>query len=147
MLKLSEYLAVAVAATIKFVGGPIAGVAFNLKWWETTLFSAIGMMITVILVIYGGGFLGNLIQKFRSEKPRKISSKTTRIGVKVKSKLGLWGIALLTPFIFTPIVGSFLALNFRFKKSEIVWKMLLCALFAGFIQTCFFYFMKIWFLQ
>ena len=109
MLKLSEYLAVAVAATIKFVGGPIAGVAFNLKWWETTLFSAIGMMITVILVIYGGGFLGNLIQKFRSEKPRKIFSKTTRIGVKVKSKLGLWGIALLTPFIFTPIVGSFLA--------------------------------------
>lgn len=57
MLKLAEYITVAIAATLKFVGGPIAGAAMQLKWWETTISSAAGLMITVFSVIYGGEIL------------------------------------------------------------------------------------------
>ena len=142
MLKISEYIAVAFAATIKFVGGPLAGVAFKLTWWETTIFSAIGMMVTVFLVVYGGDILSNLIKRFRGKKPKKIFTRTTRMAVRVKLKLGLWGIAILTPFIFTPILGSFLALHFRFNKVEILWKMFVCALFAGFVQFLAFFYLK-----
>ena len=145
MLRISEYLAVALAATIKFVGGPLAGVALKLSWWETSIFSSLGMMFTVFLVVYGGDIITKLIARFRGHKPKKIFSRTTRIAIRVKKNLGLWGIALLTPFIFTPILGSFLALHFRFNKVEILWKMLLCALFAGAVQTWFFYFVKSWF--
>jgi hypothetical protein len=102
-------------------------------------------MFTVFLVVYGGDIITKLIARFRGHKPKKIFSRTTRIAIRVKKKLGLWGIALLTPFIFTPILGSFLALHFRFNKVEILWKMLLCGLFAGAIQTWFFYFVKSWF--
>lgn len=145
MLRLSEYLAILLASTIKFVGGLLAGVAFKLSWWETSIFSTLGMMITVTLVIYGGEIVAKFLARFGSKKPKRKFTKVTRIAIKVKSSLGLWGIALLTPFIFTPILGSFLALHFRFNKVEILWKMFLCGLFAGAVQTWFFYFVKSWF--
>ena len=138
MLKLAEYITVAIAATLKFVGGPIAGAAMQLKWWETTISSAAGLMITVFSVIYGGEILKKIVRTFRKDKPRKIFNKANRLAVKVKNKLGLWGIAVLTPFIFTPLVGSYLAMSFRFRKVEILWKMLISGLFAGLVQTLFF---------
>lgn len=142
MIRITEYIAVAFASTLKFVGGPIAGLALNLAWWETSLFSAIGMMLTVFLVIYGGGFLKKIVKTFKKNKPSKIFTRSNRTAVKVKTKLGLWGIAFLTPFIFTPILGSYLALSFRFNKVEIIWKMFVCGLVAGTIQTLFFYFFR-----
>ncbi|MBK9511937.1 MAG: hypothetical protein IPO04_22170 [Cytophagaceae bacterium] len=138
MLRLAEYITVAIAATLKFVGGPIAGAALQLKWWETTLSSAIGLMITVFTVIYGGEIIKKIVKSFRKDKPRRIFTKPNRLAIKVKNKLGLWGIAILTPFIFTPLLGSYLALSFRFNKVEIMWKMLISGLFAGLIQTLFF---------
>lgn len=135
MLKFSEYLAVAFAATLKFVGGPLAGVAFKLSWWETALCSAFGMMVTVVSVIYGGHALMIVLNYLNRGKKRKVFSKTKRFAVKVKVKLGLWGVAILTPFLFTPILGSFIALHFKYKKRDIFWTMLACALFAGVVQT------------
>jgi hypothetical protein len=142
MLKISKYLAIAMASTIKFVGGPLAGVGLMLSWWETAIFSTVGLMFTVVLVIYGGDLLEKWILKFRGNKPKKVFSRTTRMGIKVKTKLGLWGIAFLTPLIFTPIVGSFLSLSFRFDKTEILYKMLICGLFWGAVQTLFFMYVK-----
>ena len=138
MLRLAEYITVAIAATLKFVGGPIAGATLQLKWWETTLSSAIGLMITVFTVIYGVEIIKKIVKSFRKDKPRRIFTKPNRLAIKVKNKLGLWGIAILTPFIFTPLLGSYLALSFRFNKVEIMWKMLISGLFAGLIQTLFF---------
>lgn len=154
----SEYIAVALASTFKFVGGPVAGIAMGLSWLETTLCSAAGMMFTVFLITYGS----NLLKRFRwfsrfvhnlrntawvkrLTRPRKIFSKTTRLAVKVKSRLGLWGVAFLTPFLFTPILGTFIALSFRFPRREILQKMLVCGLLAGFLQTLAVYYIKVLF--
>jgi hypothetical protein len=136
MWRFSKYLAVISASTIKFVGGPLAGIAMSLKWWETAICSAAGMMITVTVIVYGGNVLSLLkIGSFKSKKPKKIFTKTTRLGIKVKSSLGLWGISFLTPLLFTPIVGSFLAISFKYPKFEIFSKMLVCGLFWGVIQA------------
>lgn len=150
----SEYIAVALASTFKFVGGPVAGMAMGLSWLETTVCSTAGMMLTVFLITYGSSLLKRFstfrwfrhISTFfkgmsrlqwvkRLFGPRKLFSKTTRLAVKVKSSLGLWGVAFLTPFLFTPILGTFIALSFRFPKREILQKMLVCGLVAGFLQT------------
>lgn len=139
---ISEYIAVALASTIKFVGGPIAGVALGLSWTETAVSSAIGMMITVAFITFGSSVLGNLSSRFYKNKPKRIFTKTTRLAVKVKKKLGLWGVAFLTPFLFTPILGTFIALSFRYSKWEIIQKMLVCALVAGFLQTLAFHYVK-----
>lgn len=158
---ISEYIAVALASTFKFVGGPVAGIAMGLSWLETTLCSAAGMMVTVFLITYGS----NLLKRFSSFrwlinfirglgsfgwvkrlfKPRKIFSRTTRLAVTVKSRLGLWGVAFLTPFLFTPILGTFIALSFRFPKREILEKMLVCGLVAGFLQTVAIHYLKVLF--
>lgn len=160
----SEYIAVALASTFKFVGGPVAGIAMGLSWLETTLCSAAGMMLTVFLITYGSnllkrvssfawfqqmiGFMRNLGISSRVKKlfkPRKIFSRTTRLAVRVKSRLGLWGVAFLTPFLFTPILGTFIALSFRFPKREILQKMLVCGLLAGFLQTVAIHYIKVLF--
>lgn len=134
-----SYVKVAAASTIKFFGGPILGRIENLSWWETAISSTFGLMFTVIIVIYAGEYLQQLLLnvkwKIGKERPRKVFSRTTRTGIKVKNKLGLWGIAFLTPLIFTPIVGSFLSLAFRFPKPQILIKMFICGLFWGAIQA------------
>lgn len=142
---MTEYIAVALASTFKFVGGPVAGISLGLSLLETTLCSAAGMMLTVFLITYGNTWGRTLLNSslfarwrgsaWLAPKERKRFTRMNRLGVKVKSKLGLWGLALLTPFLFTPILGTFLALRFRFPKNEILQKMLICGLVAGFIQT------------
>lgn len=159
----SEYIAVALASTFKFVGGPVAGMAMGLSLLETTLCSAAGMMLTVFLITYGSNLLKRLssfrwfinfirslsslswVKKIFGKKPRKVFSKTTRLAVTVKSRLGLWGVAFLTPFLFTPILGTFIALSFRFPKREILEKMLVCGLVAGFLQTVAIHYIKVLF--
>jgi hypothetical protein len=89
-----------------------------------------------------GPYLIKLLAFFRPKSKKKIFSKTTRYAVKVKSSLGLWGVALLTPFLFTPILGSFLALAFKYKKSEIIVKMAICGILAGYIQTAALFYLK-----
>ncbi len=155
---IAEYLAVALASTFKFVGGPVAGISLGLSLLETTLCSAAGMMLTVFLITYGNSWGRKLFHsplfrgwrqsrwgKRMAPKERKRFTRMNRLGVKVKSKLGLWGLALLTPFLFTPILGTFLAIRFRFPKREILQKMLICGLVAGFIQTVAIHYLRLLF--
>jgi hypothetical protein len=136
------YLGIAFAATIKFVGGPLAGLALKANWHFIAIFSTVGLMISVTGVLYFGPYILKLIDWFKKNKKKTIFSKTSRYAVKVKNKLGLWGIALLTPFLFTPIVGSFIALSFKYSKTEILWKMALCGIFAGYVQTVLLFYLK-----
>ena len=155
---ISEYIAVALASAFKFVGGPLAGMAMGLTWLETTVCSTVGMMLTVLLITYGSSLFRRLsalrgfprvkgwahAPKWFFKSPKQFS-KTTRLAVKVKNRLGLWGVAFLTPFLFTPVLGTFIALSFRFPKHEIVQKMLVCGLLAGFLQTMVIHYLKVLF--
>jgi hypothetical protein len=60
----------------------------------------------------------------------------------VRQKLGLWGIAFLTPAIFTPPIGVILSLAFRYDLKEILLKMFVSALIWGVILVFFFYYLK-----
>ncbi len=142
MSTILEYITVALASTIKFVGGPLAGLAFGMNWLETAVSSAMGMMFTVLIITYSSSFVEKIYNKLFKKKSRKVFSRSTRFAIRVKQKLGLWGVAFLTPFLFTPILGTFLALSFRYPKSEIVQKMLVCGLIAGLLQTIAFQLVK-----
>jgi hypothetical protein len=71
-----KYLSVALASTLKFFGGPIAGVMLKLTWIETALCSAVGMMFTVFVLTYLGGAIRNLIQKNRKTPPKNLPRPT-----------------------------------------------------------------------
>ncbi len=139
---LSKYMAVITATMIKFLGGPLTGIALKLTWYETAICSAIGMMLTVLIIVFAGGQVRKFSDKFGGNKKKKKFTRTNRIAIRVKAGLGLWGIAILTPLLFTPIGGSVLSVAFKYQPAEIIWKMAVSALASGVLQSLFFFFVK-----
>ncbi|GAB3687492.1 hypothetical protein GCM10027592_01080 [Spirosoma flavus] len=137
-MPITKYISVIIASTIKFVGGPLSGVALGLTWLETAIFTTIGMMVSVVIVIYAGAALQVLIQKYRSTPPKRFTRRT-RLAIKIWKRAGLAGIAFLTPLILTPIGGTILAISFRVKRGEIILYMLVSAAFWAIIQSIAFY--------
>ncbi len=127
---LLKYLSVALASTLKFFGGPITGVILHVGWLETALFSALGMMFSVVILTYAGNGFQQLLQKRRKSPPKKFS-KTNRIAVKVWKKFGIIGIAFLTPPLFTPLFGPLLAVAFRVPRNSIFLWMTISAIVWG----------------
>jgi uncharacterized membrane protein len=115
---LLKYLSVALASTLKFFGGPIAGVVLKLSWIETAICSMIGMMFTVFVLTYVGKGIQSLSKKYRKSKSRKFT-KTNRIAVNIWKRFGIIGIAFLTPPLFTPIFGPILAVAFKVPRAAI----------------------------
>ncbi|MBD2700050.1 hypothetical protein IC229_05345 [Spirosoma sp. BT702] len=137
-MPIAKYLSVIIASTLKFVGGPLSGVALGLSWLETAIFTTIGMMVSVVVVIYAGAALQLLIQRYRSTPPKRFT-KRTRLAIKIWKRAGLAGIAFLTPLLLTPIGGTILAISFRVKPGQIMLYMLVSAVFWAVVQSIVFY--------
>jgi hypothetical protein len=119
---------------IKFFGGPIAGFISGVPFRETVILSAIGMMLAVI----GTTIFATTIKKFLENRPntkKRIFTKSSRFAVKIWNKLGLFGIALLTPVLFTPIGGTLMALSFKINIYKMFGYMFIAAIFWGIIVT------------
>ena len=142
-MNFAKYISVIAISMLKFAGGPLTGLALKLAWVETAICSIIGMMITVLLIIFSSDFIQKLWTRFfpKKEKVRKFT-KLNRLAIKTRRKFGLVGIALLTPILFTPIGGTALAMAFRYEKREIILQMLISAAAWAIVQTLFFYFLK-----
>ncbi|MGV3559928.1 hypothetical protein [Larkinella arboricola] len=133
-MEIAKYLSVLVASMVKFIGGPVTGVAVGLSWVETWLFTAAGMMASVVLVTYAGAALRTLWNRYRPSAPRRFTART-RLAVRVWKRSGMVGIAFLTPLLLTPIGGTILAVSFRVSRSLIFSYMLISALFWGVVFT------------
>lgn len=143
-MSFAKYSTVLFASMLKFLGGPLAGLALKLSWYETVICTILGMMLTVSLVIFLRTTITRLLKTigFRQDKPRKRFTKTSRLAIKIRSRFGLMGIAFLTPLLFSPAGGTILALAFRYSRNEILLNMFLSAVGWGFVQTLFFYYLK-----
>ncbi len=128
----ARYVSVALASMLKFVGGPLAGLALRLSWPETALCSVAGMMASVLLVVFAGSALARVQARYRKTPARRFS-KRTRLAVRIWQRAGLAGIALLTPILLTPIGGTALAVSFRVPVGRILLAMLLSGIFWGII--------------
>ncbi|MFA7471543.1 MAG: hypothetical protein WCY86_01450 [Spirosomataceae bacterium] len=131
---MGKYFAVAIASTLKYLGGTFTGLALGLHWIETAICSTIGMMMTVVVINYAGTLLRDLLSRIRRKKPRKFT-RFNRLAVKVWRIFGTKGIALLTPALFTPPLGSALLVAFRAPRvGSFLW-MLISGLIWGIIFT------------
>jgi len=120
----AKYISVALAAALKFVAGPVAGLALGLSWVETAACSVVGLMGSVVVFTFLGKGIERLIGRFRKRKPRLFTPRTRR-AVRVWKRFGLAGIACLTPLLFTPIGGTLLAVSFRAQPLPLFGWMLL----------------------
>jgi len=132
--KIALYFSIFITSAVKFIAGPTIGVASNLTVFETTLFTALGMMLTITLFTLFGRQMRSLLSKF-SNKKKRIFSKRSRRFVIIWRKYGIQGTAFLTPLILTPIGGAILANAFRSRHSKIFSFMTISAVFWGFALT------------
>ncbi len=131
---LGKYLTVALASTLKYLGGTFTGFALGLHWVETALCSTIGMMFTILLINYAGTPIRELLSRIRKNRPRKFT-RFNRLAVKVWRIFGTKGIAFLTPALFTPPLGAALLVAFRAPRvGGFLW-MLLSGLVWGVVFT------------
>lgn len=131
-----KYLSVVFAASIKFFGGPLAGLALGLPWYVTALCTLVGMMFSVTITSFLGQALQNMFLKNRKMKR---FSRRTRWAVKLWQKAGLWGIALFTPIFLTPIGGAALAVSFKAPVAKILAYMLASGILWAIVVTGAFY--------
>lgn len=130
----AKYISVVLASMVKFVAGPLAGLALSLSWWETALCTVVGMMLSVIIFMFLGSAIQQLIGRYRKNKPR-LFSKRTRMAVRVWKRSGMTGIAILTPLLFTPIGGTLIAVSFKVPRLTILAQMLLWGVIWGVIMS------------
>jgi hypothetical protein len=130
----ARYISVILASMIKFVGGPLSGLALGLTWLETAFCTALGMMLSVVTITYAGAGIQALLNRYRPRKPRRFT-KRTRMAVRIWKRFGMAGIALLTPLLLTPIGGTVLAVSFRVGRGQLFLYMLISALLWAVVQT------------
>lgn len=130
----AKYISVVLASMVKFVAGPLAGLALSLSWWETAICTVVGMMLSVVIFVFLGSAIQQLIGQYRKNKP-KLFSKRTRMAVRVWKRSGMTGIAILTPLLFTPIGGTLIAVSFKVPKHTIIAQMLLWGAIWGIIMS------------
>ncbi|WP_324672989.1 hypothetical protein [Hymenobacter sp. GOD-10R] len=114
---------------LKFLGGPVAGVAAGLPpslIWGLT----VAGMMTSVVVVSGIGRAWALHQRERRQRRGKpLFSKRSRSIVRVFRRFGMPGIAFLTPILFSPIGGTVIATQLHVPRIRILLHMLWSAAF------------------
>lgn len=124
-----EYVSVYLGSMVKFVLGPLAGLAHDLTVAETAIFSILGMMTTVLIVLLIGTKSRQwLVNKLGIERRIANSSYRTK---RLWENYGALGIAFLTPILLSPILGSIIAMMFESSRRKIAKYMLASAIFWG----------------
>ena len=112
---------------LKFIFGPAGGYAVGLHPITTILTTVAGMMTVVFLFTFFGNWIRTKVfGRFR--KP-KINIKRAQRFEKIWKRYGLFGVALLTPIILTPIGCTLLAVSSGSPREKIIFYMFVSASF------------------
>lgn len=131
-IDLLKYITVIGWTMVKFIFGPVFSAMFDIPFFHAVLLTITGMMLAVLLFTFAGTEIRKWWQA-RFSKNKKIFTARKRNMVKVWRKYGIWGVAALTPLIFTPIGGTMIAVSFGEKKSKILLTMLISGIFWAFV--------------
>ena len=120
---------------LKFLGGPVAGVAAGIPPGLTWGLTVAGMMTSVV-VVSGVGRAWALHQRQRRQlRGKPLFSKRSRNIVRVFRRFGMPGIAFLTPILFSPIGGTVIATQLHVPRVRILLHMLWSAAFWAAMLT------------
>lgn len=138
---LLKYLTVYLLSMVKFVAGPLTGIATGLSYIETAIFTILGMMTTVFIFTLLGKPLRNFLKR-TIWKNKKRFTRRNRKFVYIWKRWGIQGVSFLTPLLLSPIGGALLANILGGPKKQIIFYMLLSAFFWGFVISGFFFYLQ-----
>lgn len=134
-----EIISVFLISTVKFVfGGVPAALVLGFSFFETVVVTTLGGFTGVIIFVT---LSDTIIKKVKDRalkkkeqglvatKQKKVFSKKNRFIIHVKHRFGLFGIAALTPLLFSIPVGCFLAARYFKDKQRILIYMFTSILF------------------
>ena len=146
-MKFGLYLSFFLLSTVKFLFTPFAGPAAKLEFYETYIACVSGAIFCAAFFY----FLSERLMRHahnkrvrayleavsRNETPylKKKFTKTNKIIVKTKRRLGIYGIALYTPFFLSVPLGSIVVAKFYRKDKRAFPLIVLGMLINGAITT------------
>jgi len=128
-----KYLSVYFLSCFKFIFGPTLGAAYGFSMVETAVITILGMMTTVVILTFGGEKIRSYCLK-RSTNRRRFTKRSRRF-VYIWKRYGLFGVAFLTPLIFSPPIGTLLMSIAGGPRRQIFSYMLFSAVFWSIIFT------------
>lgn len=138
-----KWLSIALSSSVKFVMGPLLGKAYHLPWWQTAIFTFLGMMLTVILFsTVAKAFFHRYLKGLFNKRERRITPNKRRV-VKIWLKYGISGVAFLTPILLTPIGGTIVASAFGEHPAKIIRYMAVSGAFWAVVISVFLYFIPV----
>lgn len=129
-----KILSIYLLTMLKFIAGPLGGYAAGLNMLTTILITVAGMMTVVLAFAFFGDFLRAKVLS-RLFKNKKRFSERNRKFVRIWKKYGLPGVAILTPLMLTPIVGTIIAVSFGTPKDKLIVYMFISASVAATVLT------------
>lgn len=127
---LRDVLSVASISMFKFTFGPFLGGKLGLSFLGTYVSCLAGMNLSVLLFSFFGKSIKQLVTSTFYRKSKRFTKGNRRI-VYIWQKYGLLGIAILTPPLLTPPVGTLVASSFGEPRQRIVLYMLISSLVWG----------------
>ena len=111
---------------LKFFFGPLGGYAAGLTLLTRILTTVAGMMTVVLLFAFFGTFIRQKIVARFMRRQRRFTPKNRRL-VRIWQRFGIFGVAILTPVLFTPIVGAAIAVSFGVPRQTMILHMFISA--------------------
>jgi hypothetical protein len=102
-----------------FLAIPLA-FTFDFSFWQTFLITCFGGILGVLFFAQFRKVILKIYYRFFAYKPkvRKKRGFKNILAIKTAKKYGLFGIAFLTPIVFSIPLGTFLALHFFPNKKK-----------------------------
>ncbi len=131
LAELGNYLGVYFSSMFKFIAGPVLGAASGMTFFETLIFTVLGMMTTVLIITYFGKYLRSWWNGIfgTSREKKKVFTKRNRRFISIWRTYGEFGISFLTPVIFSPVIGTLVITTLGGKRKKIISYMLISATF------------------
>ena len=137
MFELIEKLISVIALSmVKFFFAPFLGSKLGLHYLNTFWACVLGMNLSVLLFsFFGDKIKFFILATFYRNKKKKFTASNRRL-VTIWNKYGMVGIALLTPPLLTPPIGTLVASGFGEPRKTIVLYMLVSSVIWG-VVVCY----------
>ncbi|MBN8703407.1 MAG: hypothetical protein J0M08_10100 [Bacteroidetes bacterium] len=122
--ELWKIVSVFILSAIKFgIGGVPAAIFAKFSFFKSVTITTIGGITGTVFFTYLSDWLIKGLKKVKDKKQKKAKrkfTKTNRVIVWTKMKLGLTGIAVITPLFLSIPLGCFIAMRYYENKQRVI---------------------------